>query len=123
MVRVTGNPQPMEQNGRFPSNGDDSSFLAIFSAPFEHSGAPAFEVTVRTKSSQQILSTLNQQRAELFVARLADSELLFDRAGLVTTRRQTEICRDISGMSEAAGASYREHVLKCGDRTHAADLA
>lgn len=62
-------------------------FLLFFPPRFEHSRAPAFEITVRAKTPQQILSTLHQQRAELLVAGLADSELLFDRPGLVATWR------------------------------------
>ena len=78
MVCVAGNPQPMKKYGEFSGNGDDCSFLAIFPAPFEHSRAPAFKIAVRTKTPQQILSALNQQRPKLFVPSLADSELLFD---------------------------------------------
>jgi hypothetical protein len=122
MVRITGNPQAVEKNRKFPGYRHDGSFLAVFPAPFEHSSAPAFKVTVRAKTSQKILSTLNQQRAELFVAGLADPELLLDRAGLVATWCQTEICRYVSGMSEPAGVSDSEHVLKCCDRSHAANL-
>jgi len=73
MVGITGDPQAVEKNSKFPGYGHYGSFLAIFPTPFEHSCAPAFEITVRAKTSQQILSTLNQQRAELFVAGLADS--------------------------------------------------
>jgi hypothetical protein len=116
MVCIARNPQPMEKNGEFSGNGDDCSFLAIFSAPFEHSSAPAFQITVRAKTSQQILSTLNQQRAELFVAGLADSELLFNRAGLVATWCQPEICRYISGVSEPTGVPYSKHILQRCDR-------
>ena len=122
MVRITSNPQAVEKNRQFPGYCHNGSFLAVFPAPFEHSGAPAFEVTVRAKTSQKILRTLNQQRAELFVAGLADPELLLDRAGLVATWRQPKICRDISGMSEPAGVSYGEDVLKRSDRAHAANL-
>ena len=78
MVRITGYPQSVEKNSKFSSHCHDGSFLAVFPAPFEHSGAPAFKITVRTKTPQQILSALNEQRPELFVAGLADSELLFD---------------------------------------------
>ena len=123
MVRITGNPQAVEKNGKFSGHDTDGSFLAIFPAPFEHSSAPAFEITVRAKTSQQILCALNQQRAELFVAGLANSELLLDRAGLVATWCQPEICRYISGMSEPTGVSYSKHVLKRGDRSHSAYLA
>jgi hypothetical protein len=70
MVRITSNPHAVEKNRQFPGYRHDGSFRAVFPAAFEHSGAPAFEVTVRTKTSQQILRTLNQQRAELFVAGL-----------------------------------------------------
>jgi hypothetical protein len=73
MVRFTGNPQAVKKNSQLPGYSHNGSFLAVFPAPFEHSSAPTFEVTVRAKASQQILSTLNQQRAKLFVASLADS--------------------------------------------------
>jgi hypothetical protein len=46
MVSVTGYPQPVEKNSKFSSHRDDRSFLAIFSVPFEHASAPAFELTV-----------------------------------------------------------------------------
>jgi len=59
MVRTTGNPQSVEKNSKFSGHGHDGSFLAIFPAPFEHSSAPAFAVTVRAKTSQQILSALD----------------------------------------------------------------
>src|SRR5271170_5217582 len=118
MVRITGNPQAVEENSQFPGYRHNGSFLAVFPAPFEHSSAPAFEVTIWPETPQQILSTLNQQRAKLFVAGLADSELLFDRARLVATWCQPEICRYVSGMSESAGISDGEHVLKRCDRSH-----
>lgn len=123
MVGITGNPQAVEKNSQFPGYRHNGSFLAVFTAPFEHSSAPAFEVTVRAKTSQQILSTLNQQRAELLVAGLADPELLLDRAGLVATWCQPKIRRDISGMSEPTGISDSQHVLKSCDRSDSAYLA
>ena len=107
MVRITGNPQTVEKNRKFSGHGHDGSFFAIFPASFEHSSAPAFEVTVRTKTSQKILGTLNQQRAELLVPGLADPELLVDRAGLVATRCQAKICRYISGMSDVPEGGTR----------------
>src|SRR5258708_13311548 len=116
MVRITGDRQGVEKNSKFPGYGYDGSFLAIFPTPFEHSRAPAFEITVRAKTSQQILSTVNQQRAKLFVAGLADSELLLDRAGLVATWCQPEICRYIPGMTEPAGLSHTNHYLNPSDR-------
>jgi len=122
MVRIPRNPQAVEKDSQFPGYRNDGSFLAIFPAPFEHSSAPAFEITVRAKTSQQILRTLNQQRAELFVPGLAYPELLLDRAGLVATRCQPKICWDISGMSEPAGISYSKDVLKRCDRSHSAYL-
>ena len=85
MIRITGNPQAVEKNSQFSGHGHDGSFLAIFPATFEHSSAPAFKVAVRAKTSQQILRTLNQQRAELIVSGLADSELLLD---IMTVRKQ-----------------------------------
>jgi hypothetical protein len=51
MVGITGNPQPMEKNGKFSGHGHDGSLLAILPATFEHSSAPAFEVTIRAKTS------------------------------------------------------------------------
>ncbi len=123
MVGITGDPQAVEENSKFPSYGHDGSLLAIFPTPFEHSRAPAFEITVRAKASQKILSTLHQQRAELLVAGFADSELLFDRPGLVATWCQPKICRYISRMSEPAGVSDSKHVLKRCDRAHSAYLA
>ena len=123
MVRITSKPQAVEKNRQFPGYRHNGSFLAVFPAPFEHSGAPAFEVTVRAKTSQQILRTLNEQRAELFVAGLTDPELLLDRAGLVATWCQPKICRDISGMSKAARVSDSKDILKGCDRSHSADLA
>jgi hypothetical protein len=93
MVRLTCNPQPVENYSKFPGNRNNRPFLAVFPTPFDHSSAPAFEITVRAKTPQQILSTLNQQRAELLVAGLADPELLLDRAGLVATWCQTKIGR------------------------------
>jgi hypothetical protein len=52
MVRITGNPQAVEKNRQFPGYSHDGSFLAILPTPFEHSSAPAFEVTVGAKTSQ-----------------------------------------------------------------------
>jgi hypothetical protein len=78
MVRVTRDPEPVEKDSKFSSDRNDCPFLAVSPAPLEHSRAPAFKITVRAKTSQQILSALNEQRSELFVASLADSELLFD---------------------------------------------
>ena len=123
MVSITGNPQSVEKNSKFAGDRYNGSLLTIFSTSLEHSSTPAFEVTVRAKTSQQILRTLNQQRAELFVAGLADSQLLLDRAGLVATWRQPEICRYVSGMSEPAGVAYSKHVLQRCDRPHSAYLA
>jgi hypothetical protein len=62
MVRITGNPQPMKKYGGFSGNGDDCSFLAIVPTPFEHPSAPVFKIAVGTKTPQQILSALNEQR-------------------------------------------------------------
>ena len=78
MVCVARNPEPMENDGKFSGDRNDRSLLAVFAAAFEHSRAPAFKISVRTKTPQQVLRALNQQRTELFVASLADSELLFD---------------------------------------------
>ncbi|MCU1299975.1 MAG: hypothetical protein JWQ87_259 [Candidatus Sulfotelmatobacter sp.] len=63
MVRVARNPQPMENDSKFSGDRNDRSFLAVFAATLEHSRAPAFKITVRTKTPQQVLSALNQQRA------------------------------------------------------------
>jgi hypothetical protein len=49
---MTRNPQAVENNSQFPGYGDNGSLLAFLPAPFEHSSAPAFEVTVRAKASQ-----------------------------------------------------------------------
>ena len=46
MVRITGNPQAVEKNSQFPGYRHNGSFLAVFPTPFEHSSAPAFEVTI-----------------------------------------------------------------------------
>jgi hypothetical protein len=62
MVRITSKPQAVEKNRQFPCYRHNGSFLAVFSAPFEHSGAPAFEVTVRAKTSQQILQWLQNNQ-------------------------------------------------------------
>jgi hypothetical protein len=119
MVCVTRDPQPVEKDSKFSGDRDDCPFLAVLSAPFEHSCAPAFKVTVRAKTPQQILSALNEQRSELFVAGLADSELLFDGARLVATWRQPKVCRYISGMREPTGVTDGKHVLKRSDRQSA----
>jgi hypothetical protein len=52
MVRIAGNPQAVEKNGKFSGNGHDGSFLAVLPARFEHSSAPAFQITVWAKTSQ-----------------------------------------------------------------------
>ena len=52
MVRITRNPQAVEKNSQFPGDRHDGPFLAVLTAPFEHSRTPAFEVTVRAKTSQ-----------------------------------------------------------------------
>jgi hypothetical protein len=49
MVRITGNPQAVKKNSKFSGHRHNGAFLAIFPAPFEHSSAPAFEVTVRAE--------------------------------------------------------------------------
>jgi hypothetical protein len=60
MVDITGDPLAVEKKSKFPGYGHDGSLLAIFPAAFEYSTSPAFEITVRAKTSQQILSTLHQ---------------------------------------------------------------
>ena len=122
MIGIASDPESVKKNRKLPGYRHDGSLFAIFAASFAHSSAPSFKVTVRPKTSQKVLSTLDEQRAELFVSGLADPELLLDRSGLVPTWCQTEIRRYVSGMSEPAGVSDSEHELKCCDRSHAANL-
>jgi hypothetical protein len=122
MIGIASDPESVKKNRKLPGYRRDGSLFAIFAASFEHSSAPSFKVTVRPKTSQKVLSTLHEQRAELFVSGLADPELLLDRAGLVATWCQPKICWDISGMSKPAWVSYGEDVLERSDRANAANL-
>ena len=78
MVGFPGDPEPVEEDSKFSGDRDDGSFLTVFAAALEHPRAPAFKIAVRTKAAQQVLSTLDEQRTKLFVASLADPELLIN---------------------------------------------
>jgi hypothetical protein len=50
MVCITRDPQSVEKDSKFSGNRDDCPFLAVFPAPFKHTGTPPFKITVRTKT-------------------------------------------------------------------------
>jgi hypothetical protein len=56
-------PCPTADGGALQGFAQPPQWLVscYFPTPFKHSRAPAFEVTIRTKTPQKILSTLNQQ--------------------------------------------------------------
>jgi hypothetical protein len=77
----------MEKHREFASNSDYGALLRVFPAALRHSTSPTLEIGIRTEAPKQILGTLDQQRSETPVARLADPELLIDIARLSSPRR------------------------------------
>jgi hypothetical protein len=122
MIGISCNPEPMQEDRKFPSNGYYSPLLGILGATLCHSISPTLEIGIRPEASQQVLRTLYQQRSKPPITSFRDSELLVDVAGLVAARSQPEVGTNVSGVFKPIRITDCQDVLKRSDWTHTTNL-
>ena len=74
-VSLSTHPQTMQQDRQLSRGRDHGSFLAILSATLRQLQAPAPQIAVRSKRSQNVVRTLHQQRSQIRITFLADVQL------------------------------------------------
>jgi hypothetical protein len=70
----------MQQDGELTRHSNNRAFLSVLAAALGQMHSRTLQIAVRPESSEQVLRAQHQKRAQLFVARLADSQLLVDVA-------------------------------------------
>ena len=75
IVDLAGEPEVMEEDGQFAGQGEDGTFLGVLAAARSELEPSAAQITARAKRAKDVLSTANQQAAQIRVAGFGDAKL------------------------------------------------
>ncbi len=74
-IHVSAHPQVMQQHRQLSRSRNDRSFLSVPPTSLRQLQSPAPEITVDPEWSQNMLSSLHQQRTQIRIAFFADVQL------------------------------------------------
>src|SRR5207248_9015784 len=77
----------------------DGSLLSALSATLGQLQAPAPQITVHSEWSQNVLCSLHQQRAQVWIAFLADMHLRLAPPGVPPSRLQSQIAAHVAALA------------------------
>src|ERR1700747_2635384 len=91
----------MQQHRQLPCRGHNRSLLTVSSTALRQFQSPASEITVDAEWSQDMLSSLHQQRAQIRIALFADVQLRFALSRFPASRLQSQITAHVAALAEA----------------------
>src|SRR5207249_4437967 len=102
--------------------GNDGSLLSVSPATLGQLQAPAPQITVHPKWSQDVLRSLHQQRAQIRIAFLADVQLRLALSRVPASRLQSQIAAHIATLAKTMRIFQRQQKRQRDERAYALDL-
>src|SRR5512141_1428450 len=99
LVHLSAHPQVMQQHRQLSCRGYDGSLLAVPSTTLGQLQAPAPEITVDAKWSQDVLCSLHQQRSQIRITLFADVHLRLALTRVPASWLQSQIASHVAALA------------------------
>src|SRR5215472_316296 len=112
----------MKQDSSFSRNRHNRSFLATLSAMFSQVQAPSLQISIRSPPADDVVRSLHQQRPQVRVALLGDSQLRLALPRIAAPRPQAYITANIPALLESVLIFDSKYECQSDQRPDSLDL-
>src|SRR5271163_573764 len=123
LVHLSSNPKVVEDYCQLPGHSDDGSLLAERRTTCGECQSPSPQVTISSEWSENMMSTLNEQRTKIRIAFLRDVQLRLRASRVAACRLQAIVAARIAALGKAVRIFESQDVSQRYERAHAMNLS
>jgi hypothetical protein len=122
MIDLPGSPEVVEKHGQFSGHPDDGFLPGGFPSALCPRQSPTPQIGIRAKGSHLIVSRLDQETSQHFVAGFGDPALWVSVSGLILSGTESEVGANRPAVLELVGVFQGQDERQGGDGSNALNL-